>query len=80
MEESIFKSQWELKVKPTKLPTARENVGNQIVIGSVLHMIGREGDASFLDQSKSGHITFDIQLKNRSKQSNNTLSTFFHKS
>ena len=27
-------NQWELKVKTTKLPKARENVGDQVVIGS----------------------------------------------
>lgn len=29
----LFKSQWELKVKATKLRKARENASNQVVIG-----------------------------------------------
>ena len=35
-KETTFKSQWELKlkIKKKKLPKARENVGNQVVIGS----------------------------------------------
>ena len=40
------KSHWELKVKPTKLPKARENAGDQGVIGE-------ENGTSLLDQSQS---------------------------
>ena len=32
-KESALKSQWELRIKPTKLPKARENAGDQVVIG-----------------------------------------------
>ena len=32
-KENTLKSQWDLKVKITRLPQARENVGNQVVIG-----------------------------------------------
>ena len=32
-KENTFKSQWELKVKPTELSKARENAGGQVVIG-----------------------------------------------
>ena len=31
--ENIFKSQWELKVKKTKLSIGRENAGDQVMIG-----------------------------------------------
>ena len=33
-KENNFKSQWELKVKIAKLPKARENAGDQVVIWS----------------------------------------------
>ena len=33
MKGNTFKSQYELKVKSTKLPKARENAGDQVVIG-----------------------------------------------
>ena len=48
-----FKRQWELKVKPIKLPIARENKSDQVVIDFSLHVIGWESGASFLDQSQS---------------------------
>ena len=32
-KENTFKSQWQLKVKPTKLTKARENAGDQVVNG-----------------------------------------------
>ena len=32
-EREMLKSQWELKTKTTKLPKARENAGDQVVIG-----------------------------------------------
>ena len=33
-KENILRNQWELKQKPSKLPKARENAGDQIVIGA----------------------------------------------
>ena len=53
MKENNFTSQWELKVKATKLPKARENKGDQFAIGLSLHLIGWKRDTSFLDQSQS---------------------------
>ena len=47
----MLKSQWELKTKTTKLPKARENAGDQVVIGVSLHLIGWESGASFQDPS-----------------------------
>ena len=32
-EKKYLKSQWEFKVKTIKLPKARENAGDQVVIG-----------------------------------------------
>ena len=58
-----LKSQWELKVKTNKLPKARENAGDQVVIGFSFELIG------FLDQSQSekkhnqSNPGFDTQLK-----------------
>ena len=58
-------------METNKLPKARENAGDQVVMISFsLHLIGLESGASFLDQSQSeveqslcipGH--FDTQLK-----------------
>ena len=45
-KKNTLKSQWKLKVKVTKLPKARENAGDQVVIGW-------ECGASFMDQSQS---------------------------
>ena len=53
MKENSFTSQWELKVKATKLPKARENAGDQVAIGFSLHLIGWKRGTSFLDQSQS---------------------------
>ena len=47
IKENIFRSQWEPRVKKTKLPKARENV----VL--VLHLIGWESGANILNQSRS---------------------------
>ena len=52
-EREMLKSQWELKTKTTKLPKARENAGDQVVISVSLHLIGWESGASFLDQAQS---------------------------
>ena len=46
VKKNTFKSQWKLKVKVTKLPKARENAGDQVVIGW-------ECGTSFMDQSQS---------------------------
>ena len=45
-------SQWKLKVKASKLPKARENAGDQVLIFFSL-VIGWESGESFLDQSES---------------------------
>ena len=42
-------SQWELIIKPSKLPKARENVGDQVAIGFCF----ASDCVSFLDQSRS---------------------------
>ena len=39
-KKNIFKSQSELKVKPTKLPKARENAGVQVMVAFFLYLIG----------------------------------------
>ena len=41
------------KVKITTLSKARENAGDQSVIGLLFNLIGRESGISFLDQSQS---------------------------
>ena len=41
------------KMKTTKLPKARENAGDQVVIGFSLQLIGWKKGASFLNQSQS---------------------------
>ena len=46
VKKNTLKSQWKLKVKVTKLLKARENAGDQVVIGW-------ECGASFMDQSQS---------------------------
>ena len=43
-KKKCLKSQWEFKVKTIKLPKARENAGDQVVIG-------RKSGTIFLDQS-----------------------------
>ena len=40
--------------KTIKLPKARENAADQVVIAFRVHLIGRESGASFLDQSQTG--------------------------
>ena len=45
-KKPLLKSQWKLKVKVTKLLKARENAGDQVVIGW-------ECGASFMNQSQS---------------------------
>ena len=60
-----------LRTKTIKLPKARENAADQVVIAFRVHLIGRESGASFFrpitDRSKANpkysRITFDIQLK-----------------
>ena len=43
----------ELKIKTTKLPKAQEMRANKSWLLLVLHLIGWESGASFLDQSQS---------------------------
>ena len=64
----ITRSQWELKVKTTKLPEALEKRGTKLRLVLVLNLIGRESGESFLNQSYSAkptlsRSTFDTQLK-----------------
>ena len=42
--------------KTSKPPKARENAGNQVVIGVICYLIGWDSGASFLDQSQSNVI------------------------
>ena len=58
-------------MKTSILPKARENVGDLVVIGFSLHLIGWESDAIFLDQSQNdvkqkesnAELILDTQLK-----------------
>ena len=52
-KESALKSQWELRIKPTKLPKARENAGEQVVIGFNFESDWLREWREFLDQSWS---------------------------
>ena len=52
-KESALKSLWELKIKPTKLPKARENAGEQVVIGFNFESDWLREWREFLDQSWS---------------------------
>ena len=52
-KENTLKSQWELKVKPTKLSNARENAGNQVVIGFSIASDWLRKWREFLDGSQS---------------------------
>ena len=57
------------QVKTNKLPKARENAGDKVVIGFSFELIGWESGKSFLDQSQSekkqnqSNPGFDTQLK-----------------
>ena len=76
-KRNTIKSQWNLKKKPTKLPKARENSDDQIVMVLVLQLISWDGGASFLDQSRSevqvGEWNFELKLDVKEKQSNHWL-------
>ena len=48
-----FKSQWELKVKTIKLAKAPETRVSKLRLFLILHLIGWDDGASFLDQSQS---------------------------
>ena len=50
---NTFKSQWELKEKPTKLLQAQENMRDKSWLVLVWHMIGWESGTSFWEQSQS---------------------------
>ena len=52
-EKKTFKSQWELRVKLSNPPKARENAANKSWLVWVLHLIGLESVANFLDQTQS---------------------------
>ena len=54
IQENISKSQWELKLKSTKLSKARENVGDQVVICFCFASDWWRSGASFLNRSQSG--------------------------
>lgn len=62
-------SQLDLKVKTSILPKARENVGDLVVIGFSLHLIGWESDAIFLDQSQN-----DVKQKESNAELISTLN------
>ena len=51
-KESTFKIQWEFKGETTELCKARENAGDQIVIGVIFNLIVSESGMSFLEQSR----------------------------
>ena len=76
-KRNTIKSQWDLKIKPTKLPKARENADDQVVMVLVLQLISWDGGASFLDQSQSevqvGEWNFELELEVKEKQSNHWL-------
>ena len=51
--KNTFKSQWKLGVKTNKQPKRRETRATESWLVLVLHLIGWESDASYLDQSQS---------------------------
>lgn len=56
-------------MKTSILPKARENVGDLVVIGFSLHLIGWESDAIFLDQSQN-----DVKQKESNAELISTLN------
>ena len=72
-----MKSQWDLKVKPTKLPKAQEKADDQVVRVLVLQVNSWDGGVTFLDQSQSevqvGEWNFELELEVKEKQSNHWL-------
>lgn len=56
-------------MKTSILPKARENVGDLVVIGFSLHLIGWESDAIFLDQSLN-----DVKQKESNAELISTLN------
>ena len=56
-------------MKTSILPKARENVGDLVVIGFSLHLIGWESDAIFLDQAKN-----DVKQKESNAELISTLN------
>ena len=71
-KKNIFKSQSEFKVKPTKLPKARENAGVQVIVAFSFASDWLKDWWQFsgpiTERSKAkpvqSQITFDTQLKN----------------
>lgn len=53
-KENNARSQLDLEVKRSKLVEVRENGNEPITLVLVLHLIGREGGVSFVDQSQGG--------------------------
>ena len=51
--KNTFKSQWKLRIKITKQPKRRETRATESWLVLVLHLIGWESDAGYLDQSQS---------------------------
>lgn len=68
-KKNTINSQLDLEVKTSILPKARENVGDLVVIGFSLHLIGWESDAIFLDQSQN-----DVKQKESNAELISTLS------
>ena len=67
--KNTFKSQWKLRVKTTKQPKRRETRATESWLVLVLHLIGWESDASYLDQlqsevrqNQSNPVLLSIQL------------------
>ena len=56
-------------MKTSILPKAQENVGDLVVIGFSLHLIGRESDAICLDQSQN-----DVKQKESNAELISTLN------
>lgn len=68
-KKNTINSQLDLEVKTSILPKARENVGDLVVIGFSLHLIGWESDAIFLDQSLN-----DVKQKESNAELISTLN------
>ena len=68
-KKNSINRQLDLEVKTSILPKARENVGDLVVIGFSLHLIGWESDAIFLDQSQN-----DVKQKESNAELISTLN------
>ena len=77
----VISSQWGLQVETSKLPEARENANDKVAIVLVLHLIGWESGASFVDQSqnevKENQSNIDLLSTLNSKNSSKTFVIHF---